>query len=71
MDIDNSGNLNFAEFLMLMVKTEGVEGVRIAFDSYDTGEFLPCSNILLFRATFAISNVYVISDTVDYHYKIV
>ena len=50
MDIDNSGNLNFAEFLMLMVKTEGVEGVRIAFDSYDTGEFLPCSNILLFRA---------------------
>ena len=31
VDIDNSGNLSFSEFLMLMVKTEGVEGVRAAF----------------------------------------
>ena len=38
VDIDNSGNLSFAEFLMLMVKTEGVEGVKSAFQSYDTGE---------------------------------
>ena len=37
VDIDNSGNLSFAEFLMLMVKTEGVEGVKLAFQSYDTG----------------------------------
>jgi len=35
VDIDNSGNLSFSEFLMLMVKTEGVEGVRAAFQSYD------------------------------------
>ena len=31
VDIDNSGTLNFSEFLMLMVKTEGLDGVRAAF----------------------------------------
>ena len=31
VDIDNSGTLNFSEFLMLMVKNEGLDGVRQAF----------------------------------------
>ena len=35
VDVDNSGTLNFTEFLMLMVKTEGLEGVRHVFQSYD------------------------------------
>ena len=57
MDIDNSGNLNFAEFLMLMVKTEGVEGVKIAFDSYDTGEIIFADFDLFCRfELFAIGN---------------
>ena len=31
VDIDNSGTLNFSEFLMLMVKQEGLDGVKAAF----------------------------------------
>ena len=31
VDVDHSGDLSFAEFLMLMVKTEGVEGVKVIF----------------------------------------
>ena len=33
--IDTSGTLNFAEFLVLMVKNFGVNGVQDAFLSYD------------------------------------
>ena len=47
VDIDNSGNLSFSEFLMLMVKTEGVEGVRAAFQvSHAT--FIPLKSLLNF-----------------------
>ena len=35
MPIDTSGTLNFAEFLVLMVKNFGVNGVQDAFLSYD------------------------------------
>merc|ERR1712150_435682 len=35
VDLDNSGTLNFAEFLILMVKQHGVNGVQRAFLSYD------------------------------------
>ena len=31
VDIDKSGTLSFSEFLMLMVKQEGLEGVKQAF----------------------------------------
>ena len=33
--VDTSGTLNFAEFLVLMVKNFGVNGVQDAFLSYD------------------------------------
>ena len=35
IDLDNSGTLNFAEFLILLVKQQGVDGVQRAFLSYD------------------------------------
>ncbi|CBY20215.1 unnamed protein product [Oikopleura dioica] len=35
VDLDNGGTLNFAEFLVLMVKQHGVNGVQRAFLSYD------------------------------------
>jgi Ca2+-binding EF-hand superfamily protein len=37
VDVDNSGTLNFKEF-MLIVKTEGLEGVRHGFQSYDVDD---------------------------------
>ena len=35
VDLQTTGSLNFAEFLVLMVKQQGVNGVQRAFLSYD------------------------------------
>ena len=35
IELSTTGTLNFAEFLVLMVKSQGVNGVQHAFLSYD------------------------------------
>merc|ERR1711970_412434 len=38
VDIDENGKLSFSEFIILMVRTDGMDGVKAAFQSYDTND---------------------------------